>query len=121
MGSVAEYGGRFLRQEGAGWVEVDEIVAREKTAHAFRTRRVGAGGNGPMNTIDSSPNAPTTTTTDRSKRNINDMTTGRDPVVAPSTLGPIADGSEDLGRDAGSFDENNNDYAQPDKKRRQRD
>lgn len=36
---VHEYGGRFLKQEGAGWVEVDEAVAREKVSHAFRTRR----------------------------------------------------------------------------------
>jgi hypothetical protein len=104
-------------------VEVDEIVAREKTAHAFRTRRMGAGGNGPMNTIDFSTNAPTTNTTDRSKRNIHDMTTGCDPVLAPSILGPIVDGSEELGtdgfRNVGGFDEDNIDYLQPDKKRRQ--
>ncbi|KAL3912165.1 MAG: hypothetical protein SGILL_006992 [Bacillariaceae sp.] len=36
---VHEYSGRFLKQEGAGWIEVEELVAREKVSHAFRTRR----------------------------------------------------------------------------------
>ena len=39
LGIVAEYGGRFLKQEGAGWVEVDAATAREKVGHGFRTRR----------------------------------------------------------------------------------
>lgn len=34
-----EYGGRFLKQEGAGWIEVADSVARDKVSHAFRTRR----------------------------------------------------------------------------------
>ncbi|KAG7344813.1 hypothetical protein IV203_032344 [Nitzschia inconspicua] len=36
---VHKYKGRFLRQEGAGWIEVEPIVARDKVSHAFRTRR----------------------------------------------------------------------------------
>jgi hypothetical protein len=38
--------GRFLKQDGAGWVEVDAMVARDKVSHAFRTRRhqLGPGG-----------------------------------------------------------------------------
>eukprot|EP00934_Nitzschia_sp_Nitz4_P001317 Nitzschia sp. Nitz4//scaffold72_size95085//11097//12527//NITZ4_004744-RA/size95085-processed-gene-0.78-mRNA-1//1//CDS//3329557327//1317//frame0 len=31
--------GRFLRDDGVGWVEVDNIIARKKVAHAFRTLR----------------------------------------------------------------------------------
>jgi hypothetical protein len=37
---VHGYQGRFLKQEGAGWVEVDSMVARDKVSHAFRTRRM---------------------------------------------------------------------------------
>ncbi|KAG7370288.1 hypothetical protein IV203_028034 [Nitzschia inconspicua] len=36
---VHKYKGRFLRQEGAGWIEVEPTVARDKVSHAFRTRR----------------------------------------------------------------------------------
>jgi hypothetical protein len=36
---VHEYSGRFLKQEGAGWIVVDDNIAREKVSHAFRTRR----------------------------------------------------------------------------------
>lgn len=42
LDTVAEYGGRFLKQEGAGWIEVKENVARDKVAHAFRTRKTAA-------------------------------------------------------------------------------
>lgn len=42
LDAVAEYGGRFLKQEGAGWAEVEDNIAREKVAHAFRTRRTAA-------------------------------------------------------------------------------
>mmetsp|Transcript_47985 Transcript_47985/g.138181 ORF Transcript_47985/g.138181 Transcript_47985/m.138181 type:complete len:542 (-) Transcript_47985:51-1676(-) len=35
---VEGYGGRFLKQEYAGWVRVDHVVARDKVAHALRTR-----------------------------------------------------------------------------------
>jgi hypothetical protein len=37
--TVHEYSGQFLKQEGAGWVVVDDVVARDKVSHAFRTRR----------------------------------------------------------------------------------
>lgn len=37
--TVHDYSGRFLKQEGAGWSVVDDLVAREKVSHAFRTRR----------------------------------------------------------------------------------
>lgn len=46
LARVAQYGGRFLRQEGAGWMEVDPTVARDKVAHAFRTRRVAVAKSG---------------------------------------------------------------------------
>lgn len=38
---VHEYGGRFMKQDasGAGWIEVEDDVARDKVSHAFRTRR----------------------------------------------------------------------------------
>ena len=36
---VHDYNGRFLKQDGAGWIEVEKTVAREKVSHAFRTRR----------------------------------------------------------------------------------
>jgi hypothetical protein len=42
---VHEYNGRFLRQEGAGWCEVDDSAARDKVSHAFRTRRATQLGN----------------------------------------------------------------------------
>jgi hypothetical protein len=42
LDTVKEYGGNFLRQEGAGWLVVDETVGRDKIAHAFRTRRMAA-------------------------------------------------------------------------------
>ena len=117
LATVAEYGGRFLRQEGAGWIEVDEIVAREKTAHAFRTRRVGTGNS--VNVINSS--TMSTTMTGRNKRNINDMTNANS-ILVPSILGRT-DGEDlknDEFRDDGSLDGNSNDECmQPDKRRRQ--
>lgn len=36
------YNGRFLKPDGAGWVEVSADVAREKVSHAFRTRRASS-------------------------------------------------------------------------------
>jgi hypothetical protein len=36
---VKKYHGRFLKQDGAGWVAVDDTTARDKVSHAFRTRR----------------------------------------------------------------------------------
>lgn len=42
--TVKGYGGRFLKQMGAGWITVDDTVARDKVAHAFRTRRTTSGG-----------------------------------------------------------------------------
>jgi hypothetical protein len=45
LDTVAEYEGRFLKEEGAGWVEVDSVATREKVGHAFRTRRASALGN----------------------------------------------------------------------------
>ena len=41
--SVHEYSGHFLRQDGARWVIVDDIMARNKVSHAFRTRRAASG------------------------------------------------------------------------------
>ena len=115
LASVAGYGGRFLRQEGAGWMEVDEIVAREKTAHAFRTRRVGAGNGGSTNVTSASTNS--TTMNDRNKRNINDMT-NTNTMHAPSILGSSENG-EDPKTDDAAFGGCTDDCMQPDKRRRQ--
>ena len=41
--TVQEYGGRFLKQEGAGWLVVeDNDVISDKVSHAFRTLRTSA-------------------------------------------------------------------------------
>jgi hypothetical protein len=44
--------GRFLKQEGCTWVEVDDKMAREKVSHAFRTRLRISASNGETNTND---------------------------------------------------------------------
>jgi hypothetical protein len=36
---VKKYHSRFLKQDGAGWVTVDDTTARDKVSHGFRTRR----------------------------------------------------------------------------------
>ena len=36
---IQEASGRFLKDEGDGWVEVDDDTARAKVAHCFRTIR----------------------------------------------------------------------------------
>lgn len=51
VNAVHEYSGKFLKQEGAGWVAVDDVVARDKVSHAFRTRRAP-----PCTTTDTSRN-----------------------------------------------------------------
>ena len=38
-------GGRFLKLDGAGWVEVDDQVARDKIGHSFRNRRASTNSN----------------------------------------------------------------------------
>eukprot|EP00339_Tiarina_fusa_P026309 CAMPEP_0117083640 /NCGR_PEP_ID=MMETSP0472-20121206/58883_1 /TAXON_ID=693140 ORGANISM="Tiarina fusus, Strain LIS" /NCGR_SAMPLE_ID=MMETSP0472 /ASSEMBLY_ACC=CAM_ASM_000603 /LENGTH=579 /DNA_ID=CAMNT_0004812337 /DNA_START=121 /DNA_END=1861 /DNA_ORIENTATION=+ len=54
--TVHAFVGRFLKQEGSGWVEVDDLVARDKVSHAFRTRRANHSSS------SSTPSEPTTTT-----------------------------------------------------------
>ena len=44
---VKESSGRFLRQDGCGWVEVDDDAARDKVSHSFRNRRKVVGGSKP--------------------------------------------------------------------------
>jgi hypothetical protein len=39
---IHERGGRFLKQEGAGWVEIDDETARTKVSHTFRNHRIAA-------------------------------------------------------------------------------
>eukprot|EP00934_Nitzschia_sp_Nitz4_P002590 Nitzschia sp. Nitz4//scaffold29_size155292//59278//61341//NITZ4_002653-RA/size155292-processed-gene-0.13-mRNA-1//1//CDS//3329546433//2580//frame0 len=39
---VKGYGGRFLKQSDAGWVEVDDETARYKVSHTFRNHRIAA-------------------------------------------------------------------------------
>lgn len=55
---IKESSGRFLKQDddGTGWVEVTDEIAREKVAHAFRNRRkVKAGGSkSKVQNVDSS-------------------------------------------------------------------
>jgi len=42
---IRSKGGRFLKDDGTGWVEVDDETARKKVSHAFRTFR-GLKNNG---------------------------------------------------------------------------
>jgi hypothetical protein len=58
--SVQKYHGRFLKQDGAGWVMVDDITARDKVSHAFRTRR---GTSSLLSPATSHTTTTTTTTT----------------------------------------------------------
>lgn len=37
--TIKSLSGRFLKDDGAGWVEVDDETARKKVSHAFRTFR----------------------------------------------------------------------------------
>ena len=37
--------GRFLRQDGCGWVEIDDDAARDKVGHSFRNLRMHGVGN----------------------------------------------------------------------------
>jgi hypothetical protein len=39
---ILEQGGRFLKQEDAGWVEIDDEAARTKISHTFRNHRIAA-------------------------------------------------------------------------------
>jgi hypothetical protein len=39
---IREHGGRFLKQEDAGWVEIDDEAARTKISHTFRNHRIAA-------------------------------------------------------------------------------
>lgn len=39
---VKEATGRFLKDDGDGWVEVDDNKVRAKVSHSFRTLRYGS-------------------------------------------------------------------------------
>jgi hypothetical protein len=39
---IQELGGRFLKQDEAGWVEIDDEAARTKVSHTFRNHRIAA-------------------------------------------------------------------------------
>ena len=39
VGIIHESNGRFLKRDGSGWVEVDDVAAREKISHFFRNQR----------------------------------------------------------------------------------
>jgi hypothetical protein len=39
---MKEDGGRFLKQDDAGWVEIDDDSARYKVSHTFRNHRIAA-------------------------------------------------------------------------------
>ena len=40
---VKGYGGRFLKQENGGWIEIDDESARDKVSHSFRNLRQSMG------------------------------------------------------------------------------
>ena len=40
---VKGYGGRFLKQENGGWIEIDDEAARDKVSHSFRNLRQSMG------------------------------------------------------------------------------
>lgn len=40
--TIQELGGRFLKQDEAGWVEIDDEAARTKVSHTFRNHRIAA-------------------------------------------------------------------------------
>ena len=54
---VHHLGGRFLKQQHASWIVVDDTVARDKVSHAFRTRRTAS-----MATASSTNSSSSTTT-----------------------------------------------------------
>ena len=45
--AVKVSGGRFLKEDGFVWVEVDDVVARLKVSHAFRDSAKGGGSTKP--------------------------------------------------------------------------
>ena len=96
LDTVKGYGGRFLKAEGAGWVVTDEIVAREKVAHGFRTRRATTEASSAVTlpsgaTSSSSPTSDASTSTsafsDSNKRSNLDMMTTIPEQVPSSTTG----------------------------------
>ena len=124
LARVVQYGGRFLRQEGAGWIEVDPAVARDKIAHAFRTRRVahassssgGAGG------VVLDPKLVATTTLDGTKRKNSDVMPAQhhgdatNPLLLPWSTLPLSTETE-MGDEL--FDSiSEDDYPHPDKRLR---
>jgi hypothetical protein len=48
---MKESGFRFLKKTGGDWIEVDEVVARSKIAHAFRNYRARRPSSSQLNTI----------------------------------------------------------------------
>eukprot|EP00934_Nitzschia_sp_Nitz4_P008950 Nitzschia sp. Nitz4//scaffold18_size181773//8608//10629//NITZ4_001890-RA/size181773-snap-gene-0.254-mRNA-1//1//CDS//3329539936//8940//frame0 len=80
---VRESQGRFLVQEGAGWVAVNDEVGRAKIAHGFRTRRVSTAANSPSPGLEAESldfdlvdTPPTPTSRNQAKRkDANAMTT----------------------------------------------
>jgi len=40
--AMKESGGRFLKQDDAGWMEIDDDTARYKVSHTFRNHRIAA-------------------------------------------------------------------------------
>ena len=39
VNAIKKYSGRFLKDDETGWVEVDDVVARSKVSHLFRSKR----------------------------------------------------------------------------------
>lgn len=39
---MKESGGRFLKHDGIGWIEIDDDAARYKVSHTFRNHRIAA-------------------------------------------------------------------------------
>ena len=69
--TVKGYSGRFLKQDGAGWLVATLEEAREKVSHAFRTRRSATKA---TSTISSSSGTTATTaaTTSAVRRRVMD-------------------------------------------------
>jgi hypothetical protein len=91
---VKKYHGRFLRQDGAGWVAVDDATARDKVSHAFRTRR---GTSLSTTTTSTTTSASTSTSAaappesrTRSLKETNTQEAAPAPVPVASTSAVIA-------------------------------
>ena len=98
---VKKYHGRFLKQDGAGWVAVDDIIARDKVSHGFRTRRGTVSGTvttaavATANTSASTSTAAAAVLQESRRRsleetNTNSATTHQETEAVPTAPAPMA-------------------------------